>query len=146
MRTPQTTSGAPIRRVTGALALALLLVTTGCVYNGHRNMGATEKWQASGVHTIPKAIGFPFVAIGDSIISPATALCDYWSYDEQYHPDHEYLTYAGSRTIGRSDMGDGWQVVASVPSILFETLFLIVTGPIDLVTVLASDDDDDYVD
>ncbi len=141
MRPPHTLPVALARTLAG-LSLAVLLVTaTGCMYDHHRNMGATEKLEGSGLHTIPKAVLFPFVAITDSLISPITMACDLASHDEQYHPAHHYFSYSGSRTIARSQMGMGWQWAASVPSIIIETCWLIVTGPIDLVTVLVSGDE-----
>jgi hypothetical protein len=121
--------------------LGALLLSTGCVYDNHRSFGATEKWVHSDIHTVPKIIGTPFVAIADGIIGPATAACDQWGSDELYHPDHRYLSYAGSRVIARSDMGHGYQWLASVPSIILDTVWLIVTGPIDLFTVLCCGDE-----
>jgi hypothetical protein len=134
-----------------ALSLGALLLT-GCVYNDHASFGMTEKWCESDIHTIPKIVGTPFVAIGDSLISPFTAFADQYEIDwwfiipvgidrdEVYHPDHRYLSYAGSRVIGRSNMGLGYQWGASIPSILIETVWLLITGPIDLITVLVDDD------
>jgi len=133
------------------LAIGALLFT-GCVYDDHACFGATEKWCESDIPTIPKIIGTPFVAIGDSIISPFTAFADqfeirWWfiipvgiDRDEVYDPNHRYLSYAGSRVIGRSHMGLGYQWGASFFSIIFETVWLVITGPIDLITVLADDD------
>ncbi len=142
---------AAFSRRLAALSIGALLLT-GCVFNDHACFGATEKWTTSDIHTIPKIVGTPFVAIFDSIISPFTAFADQYEIDwwfivpvgidrdEVYDPDHRYLSYAGSRVIGRSDMGLGYQWGASIFSILFETVWLIITGPIDLITVLADDD------
>ena len=123
------------------LVAVLLSGTVACRYNGHRNMGATEKWVASDVHIVPKAFGLIFVPLFDAIFSPFTASIDYIGNDEQYHPDHKYLSYAGSRTIGRSDMGLGYQVWCSIFTIPIETVWLVLTGPIDLVNVLWFGDD-----
>ena len=120
-----------------ALAVVAALLT-GCVYDGHVSYGATEKWVHSDINYVPKIIGTPIIAIVDGIISPFTAACDVYD-DHPYAPDHRYLSYAGSRVIGRSDMGLGYQWMASVPSIVLETVWLIVTGPIDLFTVLWDD-------
>lgn len=139
------------RRFALPSALGLLLLT-GCVYNDHASFGATEKWTTSDIHTVPKIVGTPFVAIFDSLVSPFTAFADQYEIDwwfiipvgidrdEVYHPDHRYLSYAGSRVIGRSPMGLGYQWACSIPSILIETVWLVITGPIDLITVLADDD------
>jgi len=116
------------------LAVGLLLLS-GCVYNGHVSYGATEKWVHSDINYVPKILGTPVLAIVDGIISPFTAAFDVYD-DHPYAPDHRYLSYAGSRVIGRSDMSLGYQWLASVPSIVIETVWLIVTGPIDLFTVL----------
>jgi hypothetical protein len=139
MRTLLSLKAFRLRPLAG-LAVLLLLVTTGCRYNDHRSFGATEKWVHSDINRVPKIIGTPFIAIVDGIISPVTAACDQWRSEEPYHPDHRYLSYAGSRVVARSDMGDGYIWLASVPSIILETVWLIITGPIDLVTVLVSDD------
>ena len=127
----------PLRAFSSRLAVlaVLALALTGCVYNGHVSYGATEKWVHSDINYVPKIIGTPIIAIVDGIISPFTAACDVYD-DHPYAPDHRYLSYAGSRVIGRSDMKLGYQWMASVPSIILETVWLIVTGPIDLFTVL----------
>ncbi|HEX5010011.1 MAG TPA: hypothetical protein VFY71_06390 [Planctomycetota bacterium] len=117
-----------------ALAVVAALLS-GCLYNGHYSYGATEKFVHSDMNVLPKAIGVPIVAIVDGIISPFTAACDVYD-DQPYSPDHRYLSYAGCRVIGRSDMALGYQWEASVPAIVLETVWLIVTGPIDLFTVL----------
>ncbi len=123
--------------------LGALLLCTGCLYNDHRSFGATEKWVHSDINYVPKIIGTPFVAIGDGIVAPFTAASDQWGSRPLYNPNHKYLSYAGSRVIARSDIGDGYKWLASVPSLIFDTLWLIVTGPIDLFTVLGSDQDTD---
>jgi hypothetical protein len=135
MRT-QSTPASLFRSLACLAVLGALLLSTGCMYDNHRSFGATEKWVHSDVNVVPKLIGTPLIAIVDGIIGPATAACDQWSSRPPYHPDHEYLSYAGSRVIGRSDMGEGYKWLASVPSIVLDTVWLIVTGPIDLVTVL----------
>ena len=117
-----------------ALAVVAALLS-GCMYNGHYSYGATEKWVHSDINIVPKTIGTPIVAIVDGIISPFTAAFDVYD-DHPYAPDHRYLSYAGCRVIGRSDMALGYQWLASVPAIVLETVWLIVTGPIDLFTVL----------
>jgi hypothetical protein len=115
--------------------------TVGCSYNGHTNMGDTEKWVASGVNVVPKTIGLVPITAFDSVVSPFTAAGDQIFRGHQYHMDHKYLSYAGSRSIGRSNMGFGYQVVASAISIPIETVWLVVTGPVDLVTVMVWGDD-----
>ena len=124
----------------------LVLSTVGCTYNRHSNMGATEKWVHSDVHIVPKAFGLIFLPAIDAIISPFTASYDYLARDPQYHEDHKYLSYAGSRTVGRSDMGFGYQVWASIFTIPIETVWLLLTGPIDLFNVLIFGDSGDDVD
>ena len=138
-----------IRKLTrpfAALSLGVLLVTTGCVYDNHACMGMTEKWTHSDVNYVTKIVGTPFIAIVDSVIAPFTGLCDQLD-PPPYSPDHEYLSYVGSRVVGRSTMGDGYKWMASVPSSVIETGWFIVTGPVDLFTVLFDDtgrqDDDD---
>jgi hypothetical protein len=135
-----------VSRRLALLTLGLLLFTTGCVYDNHACMGMTEKWTHSDVNYITKIIGTPVVSIVDSVIAPVTGLCDELD-PPSYSPDHEYLSYVGSRVIGRSTMGDGYKWMCSVPSIVIETVWLIVTGPVDLLTVLFDDtgrqDDDD---
>jgi len=130
-----------IRSLACLAVVGALLLSTGCIYDNHRSSGATEKWVHSDINYVPKIIGTPFVAIGDGIVGPFTAACDQWGDRPLYHPDHKYLSYAGSRVIGRSDMGEGYQWMASIPSLVLDTVWLIVTGPIDLFTVLFSDQD-----
>jgi hypothetical protein len=130
------------RRLIAPLALGLILLVTGCYYNGHRNMGATEKWVMSDINYVPKIIGTPFIAIVDAIIGPATMLWDQVVYDPQYHPKHKYFSYAGSRTLARSDMGLGYLMLASIPAIIIDTVWLILTGPIDLIWVLGWGEDE----
>jgi hypothetical protein len=124
-----------------ALALALLIGTTGCAYNNHRNFGATEKWVASDVNYVTKITGTLFLSLGDSIISPATMLWDQVFSNSQYDPAHKYFSYSGSRAIARSDMGLGYQWMTMFPALLIETVWLVVTGPADMVTVLLLGDD-----
>lgn len=114
----------------------LLTLATGCKFNDHYNYGATEKWVDSDLHTIVKTIGTPVVAAVDGVISPATASVDQTA-DSTYHPDHDYMTYSGSRVIARSDMGPGYQWLASVISIPLETFWLIVTLPVDAAHALS---------
>ncbi len=130
------------RTLAGLVLGALLLSSTGCMYDDHYSFGATEKWVHSDTTRVPKVIGTPFVAIVDGIIGPFTAASDEWGSETVYNENHKYLSYAGSRVVARSDIGLGYQWIASVPAITFDTLWLIVTGPIDLVTVLASDHDE----
>lgn len=133
-----------VRRTVAAAVLAAL-AATGCVYDDHASFGATEKWVESDINYVPKIIGTPFVAIADGIVAPATAWVDQFETfefrrDEVYHPDHRYLSYAGSRVIARSGMGDGYKWGTSIFSIIFDTVWLPVTGIVDLVTVLSDDD------
>ena len=130
-----------LRRCAAPLALGLL-ATTGCYFDGHRNMGATEKWVASDINDVPKAVATPLVAIVDSAISPATMLWDQVDYDPQYNPDHHYLSYAASRTIAHSHMSAGYQWLTLAPTLAFDTVWLVVTGPIDLGYVLVAGDEE----
>jgi hypothetical protein len=131
-----------MKKCLGLVVVGVLLAgSIGCTYNGHTNMGDTEKWVASDVNIVPKVILMIPITIFDSVFSPFTAGYDQIFRDPQYHEAHRYLSYAGSRTIGRSDMGFGYQVVASIFSIPIETVWLLVTGPVDLITVLVSDED-----
>jgi len=132
---------AALRRCAAPLALGLTLAATGCYYDGHRNMGATEKWVGSDVNMVPKVVGTPIVAIVDSAISPATMLWDQAAYDPEYSPEHHYLSYAASRTVARSHMGAGYQWLTLAPTLAFDTVWLIVTGPIDLGYVLVAGDE-----
>lgn len=132
-----------MKKCLGLMLVGVLLTSTvGCSYNGHTNMGDTEKWVASGVNIVPKVILTIPIAIFDSIVSPFTAAGDQIFRSHQYHEDHKYLSYAGSRSIGRSDMGLGYQIIVNIFSIPIETVWLLVTGPVDLITVLVSDDDE----
>jgi hypothetical protein len=145
---PMTTPIAPARRPAAArvlLAAGLglaLLVAPACKYNGHRTMGATEKLVASDVNHVAKIGGTFFVSLGDSILAPAEMLVDQVVYDPQYVPEHKYFSYAGSRTIARSDMGLGYQWMSSIWSVIIETLYLPITGTVDLVGILAFGDDE----
>ena len=134
-----------MKKCLGLVVIGVLLTSSfGCTYNGHTNMGATEKRVASRVNVLPKVLVLLPISIVDSVFSPFTAARDQWFRDEQYHPNHEYLSYAGSRAIGRSDMGLGYEIMVSIFSIPIETVWLLLTGPVDLITVLVSDDDDDH--
>jgi len=138
MASPTSARRAPFLRL---LSLALLAGLASCAYNDHRNFGATEKLVASDVHTVGKIPGTFLVAIVDGVISPVTMAWDQIANDEQYSPDHEYFSYSGSRVIARSEMGDGYQWLASVPSLVFETVWFPLTGLVDLVTILMTDPD-----
>ncbi len=131
------------RRTLGWLAVGVLLLgTVGCFsYEGHTNMGNTEKWVASDVPWVARALWVPPVSIWDAVWSPFTASIDYIFRDPQYHPDHEFLSYAGSRTIGRSDLADGWKIYVSLFPIVIETVWLPLTGFVDLVTVVGFGDE-----
>ena len=128
-------------RILGVLAL-VLVAATGCRYNDHRTMGATQKLGTSDVSPIPKMLGTMIVGIGESIIAPLEATWDYATNDEQYADDHEYLSYAGSRTLKRSqdDMG-GYMYMVYPFTVLIETVWLIVTLPVDAVYELAGSRD-----
>ncbi|MGQ0553391.1 MAG: hypothetical protein ACT4PU_09245 [Planctomycetota bacterium] len=126
-----------------ALICVLLLGLTGCQYNQHRNLGATEKWVASDVNYVPKILGTVLLSIGDAFVGPVTMLVDHAENDRQYHPDHLYFSYAASRTNGRSEMGLGYQWMVMFPTFIADTVFLPVTGLIDLVAVLGFGDDGD---
>ncbi len=131
-----------MKKCLGWVIVGMLLVgTVGCSYNRHTNMGDTEKWVASDVNIVPKVLGVFPLAIFDSIVSPATMAGDLIFRDEQYSPKHTYLSYASSRTVGRSEMGLGYQILASIFTIPIDTAFLPITGIIDLVTVLVVGDD-----
>ncbi|MCB9898294.1 MAG: hypothetical protein H6825_09850 [Planctomycetes bacterium] len=122
-----------------AVVLVLGMTSSGCSFNNHLTFGATEKWVASDIHTIPKVGGTIFLSIFDSILSPWFMIGDEFR-SERYHPDHKYLTYAGSRAIGRSGMPLGYQFIASIFSIPIETAYLPITGLVDLVRVIWVDD------
>src|SRR5262249_57993893 len=81
----------------------------------------------------------PVISIVDSIIAPFTGLRDELN-PPVYAPGHHYLSFVGSRVVGRSTMGDGYKWLSSVPSIGIEAIWFIITGPVDLFTVLFSDD------
>ena len=117
-----------------ALCLALL-VTAGCKYNGHRNMGATETIGTSELNDFAKPVGVFLVAIPDAVLSPFTMLADRIG-GNNYNGDHHYFSYSGSRVIADSHMGLEYQWLATAPTILIETVWLIITGPVDLITVL----------
>ena len=133
---------ATLRRLVTPLALGLILMVSGCYYNGHRNMGATEKWVGSEVNYVPKIIFTLPIAIVDAALGPFTMAWDQMAYDPQYRPRHRYFSYAGSRTIARSDMGMAYQWLAGLPTIIIDTAFLIITGPIDLIWVLGWGEDE----
>ena len=140
--TPMKTLIAPSRRTALAGLALVLLVVPACMYNGHRTMGATEKLVASDVNHVAKIGGTVFVSLGDSILAPVEMLSDQMSHDTQYDAEHKYFSYAGSRTIARSDMGLGYQWMASFWSVLIETVYLPITGTVHLVHVLAFGDDE----
>lgn len=144
--------GSPRRapRVAAWLLVGLLSLTfTGCYYNGHRTFGATEKLAASEVTVIPKTIGVLFSSPVDSLLAPWIMIFDQLRYDPQYDPNHKYISYAGSRVIARSDMEWGYSAIATIFAVPIETVYLLLTGPIDLIWVLGfeepndGDDDDD---
>lgn len=122
-----------------AVVLVLGLSTAGCSYNRHLTFGATEKWVASDMHTIPKVGGTIVLSLFDAILSPWFMIGDEFR-SERYHPDHKYLSYAGSRAIGRSAMPLGYQAIASIFSIPIETAYLPITGLIDLIRVVWFED------
>jgi hypothetical protein len=134
-----------LRRLAAPLALGAILLVTGCYYNGHRNMGATEKWVGSDINYVPKIIGTIPISIVDAIIGPFTMLWDQLAYDPQYNPRHRYFSYAASRTVARSDMGGGYIILASIPTIIIDTVYLIITVPIDIIWVLGWGDDEPEV-
>ncbi len=121
----------------GLLALGLALtLSVGCQYQGHRNFGATERFADSDINRPTKLIGTVPLALGDAIASPFTAWSDMDSDSGTYHEDHKYLSYAGSRSIARSDMSLEYQWIASLFAIPIETIYLIPTGIVDIVTIL----------
>ena len=124
------------RPFVAALALGLLLLTSGCVYNRHANMGATERWVASDINLMPKIGGTFLIGTFDAIIGPVTMLVDQIFRRPQYDENHKYLSYAGSRTISRSEMGDGYKWLAGFPTLVIDTAFLVLTGPVDIAWVL----------
>jgi hypothetical protein len=131
----------------GWVVVAVLLVSTfGCSYNGHTNMGTTEKWVAADIHPIPKTLVLIPIALLDSVFSPFTAAGDQIFRGEQYHEDHKYLSYSGSRAIGRSGMPLGYQIITNIFAIPIETIFLPLTGLVDLITVMVSGDESTEVD
>lgn len=138
-RLPRTVRSAP--RFAAWLVAGLVLVgATGCVHNNHLVFGATEKWTASDVHIVPKTLGTLVVAPFDAVLAPWFMIVDQGFRSEQYDPDHKYFSYAGSRTVGRAGMGWGYEIIASVFSIPIDTIYLLVTGPIDLIWVLGFED------
>ncbi|RKY19652.1 MAG: hypothetical protein DRQ55_10190, partial [Planctomycetota bacterium] len=140
-RTQTTQRSAP--RLFGWLLVGVLaLGVTGCVHNDHLVYGATEKWEASDQHMVPKAFGFIFPVVFDAILSPWFMMGEQIARDEQYHPDHRYISYAGSRTIARSDMGQGYKFFASIFSLPIDTVYLLISGPVDLIWILGFEDVD----
>jgi hypothetical protein len=128
--------------ILGWLTLGVLLLgTVGCTYQRHWNMGPTEKWVASDVHIVPKAVGLIFLPLFDSLSSPVTGGVDMFTPKGEFDKGRKYLSYAGSRTIGESDMGLGYQIWCSIFTIPIETLFLPITGLFDLIYVLSTGDD-----
>ena len=94
------------RRLAAPLALGAILMVSGCYYDGHRNMGATEKWVNSDINYVPKIIGTLPIAIVDAVIGPFTMLWDQIAYDPQYDPHHKYFSYAASLVrLGRIERG-----------------------------------------
>lgn len=121
--------------ILAAIAVPVLLAT-GCSHNNHRTFGTTQRFVASDVPNLGKAVGTPILAIGDSVISPAMMLVDQVEHEQQYDPDHRYTTYAGTRTVARStDMG-AFKYFALPFSALIETVLLPVTLLADTFWVL----------
>jgi hypothetical protein len=130
----------------GPVALGLLLlVSFGCkADDGHRNMGATVSVANSSLNYWTKPVGVLVVSVGDAVFSPLTMASDQMA-SKKYHKDHKWFSYAGSRTIARSDMGLEYQAIASIPTIIIETILLPITGTIDVIYAMntGGDDDDD---
>lgn len=142
MRDRQPSAARTAPRIFGWLLVgALTLGLTGCVYDDHLVFGATEKWVASDINIIPKTLGTIVISPFDAILAPWFMIGEQIARDDQYHPDHTYISYAGSRTIARSDMAWGYQMIASIFSIPIDTIYLLITGPIDMVWVLGFGDD-----
>lgn len=134
----------PARRSAATLALAAFVLfasTFGCAYNNHTNMGMTEKWVHSEVDIVTKSLGLLIVPVVDALISPLTMAGDLIFRDVQYHPAHQYLSYAGTRTVGRADFPYVYHWWTTIVAFVFETVYLPITGLIDLVAVLAFGDD-----
>ena len=128
-------------RILAVLAF-VLVVATSCRYNDHRTMGATQKLATSDVTPISKMVGTMVVGIGESFIAPIEATWDYTFNDRQYADDHEYLSYAGTRTLKRDQDQMGAYMYAAYPfTVLIETVWLIVTLPVDAVYELAGSRD-----
>ncbi len=144
MRENRTPHGRLLRSPAGWLAVGALLLAMssgpGCTYNDHTTFGATEKWVASDVQMVPKWFGTLPVALFDSIFAPFFTAGDFLFRDVRYHPDYRYLTYSGSRVIGRADMAWGYKAASWIFSIPIETVWLLLTAPVDFITILVSED------
>jgi len=126
----------PRSQFVGILATVALLVATGCSHNNHRTFGTTQRFVASDVPNLGKAVGTPFLAIGDSVISPAMMLVDHVEQEQQYVPEHVYTTYAGTRTVRRSDDMGAYKYFAMPFSAAIETVLLPATLVADAFWVL----------
>ena len=134
-------TGPSTRRNYGWLAAIVLTLSmggvAGCTFNGATNWGMTRKWVQSDVNIFPKIVGSIPIGIIDGVISPFTALADYiGSDDEAYAAGEWYLSYAGSRTIADSTMPEGWRLGMSIISIPLDTVWLILSLPVDVITIL----------
>ena len=130
-------TGPSTRRSYGWLAaIVLTLSIGGCVYNGQANWGMTRKWVQSDVDIFTRILGSIPLGIIDGVISPFTAAVDYIFIDDDYSPEEDFLSYAGSKTIAHSTMPEGWRLGMSIISIPLDTIWLILTLPVDAITTL----------
>lgn len=142
MRDTQIATRGTAPRFFGWLLVGILaLSTTGCVYNDHLVFGATEKWVASDTHMIPKTLGTIVIAPFDAVFAPWFMIADQLVRDEQYSPNHKYISFSGSRTVARSGMAWGYHDIATIFALPIDIVYLPLTGLIDIVWVLTSDDD-----
>ena len=123
----------------GTLALGM----SSCTYDNHLVFGATEKMAKSEIAVVPKWLGVLIISPFDAILAPWFQIYDQAARDPQYHPKHKYFSYSGSRVVGRADMHWGYELTASIFSYPIDTIYLLLTGPADLIWVLNEDEPDD---
>jgi hypothetical protein len=107
-----------------------LLVSVGCVShpkeNGTLTMGITREWTTSELHIAPRVIGAIFIAPIEALFFvPFERFGDIANSDAVYGSEGKYLSYSGSRAVGRSDMGWGFRVYAMVFTIPIDTVLAV---------------------
>lgn len=121
------------------LAVVLLAVLPGCQsFEGEYSFANTRILMASDTPVPLRWAASPFVYIPEWITFPISTYIDSTNTPPRSEDGHVYWSYAGTRTMLRSDLNNFYKVTAFPWIAFLDTLWFPLGGVVDLVYTISN--------